>query len=62
MKRDKFLRHLRTHGCELARNGAKHDIWQHAGHSKQTAVPRHAEIDDWTCGAICKQLEIPKPR
>jgi hypothetical protein len=28
MKRAKLMQHLRKHGCELVREGARHSIWR----------------------------------
>jgi mRNA interferase HicA len=53
-----FIRHLKDNGCEMLRQGAKHEIW--AKGLRQTSVPRHSAINKLTCWAICKQLEIEK--
>lgn len=44
MKREELLRHLRWHGCELLREGAKHSWWYHPSLNTRSAVPRHTEI------------------
>jgi hypothetical protein len=31
MKRAKLMQHLRKHGCELVREGARHSIWRNPG-------------------------------
>ena len=61
MKRRALLRHLRRHGCELRREGAKHAIYQNPETGKRTSVPRHTEIDNTTARKICEQLKIPPP-
>jgi mRNA interferase HicA len=58
IKRRKLERHLRAHGCELARHGAKHDVWRGGGKRRST-VPRHSEIPTTTARAICRQLGVP---
>jgi predicted RNA binding protein YcfA (HicA-like mRNA interferase family) len=60
IKRKAFERHLREHGAEFERHGAKHDVWR--GPTGETStVPRHREIADGTARAICDQLELPRP-
>jgi HicA toxin of bacterial toxin-antitoxin, len=51
-------RHLRTHGCEQLREGAKHSVWQ--GPGGRSTVPRHREIPRTTARAICDQLGVPR--
>ncbi len=60
MKREELLRHLRTHGCELLREGARHSWWWNPEQNKRSAVPRHNEVDDNLARKICKDLGIPK--
>ncbi len=59
MKRRALLRHLRDHGCELLREGARHSWWQNPALKRRTAVPRHTEIKDVLAQSICKDLGIP---
>jgi predicted RNA binding protein YcfA (HicA-like mRNA interferase family) len=54
-------RHLRSHGCELYREGSKHSIWWNPAKRKTTSVPRHRELKEFTARAICRQLEVPIP-
>jgi mRNA interferase HicA len=61
MKVADLHRHLRTHSCELHREGSKHSIWRNRANQKITSVPRHREVKDTTARAICRQLEIPLP-
>ncbi|MBI1956319.1 MAG: type II toxin-antitoxin system HicA family toxin [Acidobacteria bacterium] len=58
MKRDEFLRHLRSHGCELLREGRRHSWWHNPALNKRSAVPRHSEIRDFLARKICKDLGI----
>jgi mRNA interferase HicA len=51
MKRGDLVRHLRAHGCQLVREGARQD--------KRSAIPRHTEIDDHLANKICKDLGVP---
>ncbi len=55
------MQHLKRHGCELRREGAKHSVYQNPETGKRTSVPRHTEIDNTTARKICEQLEIPAP-
>jgi hypothetical protein len=52
-------RHLRSHGCELYREGSKHSIWWNPAKRKTTSVPRHREVKAFTARAIFRQLEVP---
>jgi len=58
MKRRELIRRLEEAGCELVRHGANHDIYRNPANGRQTAVPRHGEIDDTLYRMICKQLGI----
>ena len=59
MKRGDLLRHLRAHGCQLLREGARHSWWQNPDQNKRSAIPRHTEIDDHLANKICKDLGVP---
>ena len=61
MKRRDLVRHLRLHGCVLAREGAEHSIWENPATGHRSAVPRHREVLDITARAICRQLGVPDP-
>lgn len=54
-------RHLRRHGCQLKREGAKHGVWENTSLVLQSTVPRHRELPRGTARAICVQLGIPSP-
>ena len=59
MKREKFLKYLRNHGCELLREGGRHSWWQNSELNKRSAIPRHIEIKDILVKKICKDLGVP---
>ena len=59
MKRGDLLRHLRQHGCELLREGARHSWWHNPRQNKRSSVPRHNEIIDLLARKIYKDLGIP---
>lgn len=61
MKRYDLIRYLRSNGCELLREGAKHSWWHNPAQNKRTAIPRHAEIKDILASKICKDLGISPP-
>jgi mRNA interferase HicA len=61
MKRNKLIRYLGKHGCQLLREGGRHAIWKNKVSGKMTAVPRHNEIKELMVHKICKDLDIPKP-
>lgn len=48
MKRNDLLKHLRSQGCELLREGGRHSWWHNPG-----------EISDILAKKICKDLGIP---
>ena len=59
MKRKDLLKHLRKHNCQFVREGGDHSIGENAVNGRQTAVPRHREILEFTARRICQQLDIP---
>ena len=59
MKRAALLKHLRKHGCELLREGAKHSWWLNLNLNRRSAIPRHSEIVDVLARKICKDLGVP---
>ena len=56
MKRTLLIKHLRTHGAYLLREGKRHSIYQKE--NLKTEVPRHSEIVDELARKICKDLGI----
>ncbi|MEW6202795.1 MAG: type II toxin-antitoxin system HicA family toxin [bacterium] len=58
MKRTALLNHLRSEGCELLREGARHSWWHNPATNKRSAVPRHSEIKDILAKKICKDLGV----
>lgn len=61
MKRHDLLARLRDEGCVLARHGAGHDLYRNVITGKQEAVPRHAEINEYTARDIIRRLSAPSP-
>jgi hypothetical protein len=63
LKRRELERHLRAHGAETLREGARHSVWAIGGPESEriAAVPRHNEIKTGTVHAICNDLGIPSP-
>jgi predicted RNA binding protein YcfA (HicA-like mRNA interferase family) len=62
MKLTDLEKHLRRHGCSLAREGGRHTIWNNPGNGISAAVPRHNEVPPGTVRQICKTLEIEIPK
>lgn len=60
MKRKDLLRHLRSHGCQLYREGGKHSIYWNPKDRKTSSVPRHIEIQDFLARKICRDLGVPE--
>jgi predicted RNA binding protein YcfA (HicA-like mRNA interferase family) len=46
MKREALLAHLRSHGCEMVREGGSHSIWRNPVTGEIQAVPRHKKSSD----------------
>ena len=60
MKREALLRHLRTHGCYLKREGGSHSLGSNPKTGQIEAVPRHVEIPNKLAKRICRGLSIPE--
>jgi mRNA interferase HicA len=60
MKRNELIEYLRSQGCELLREGAKHSWWHNPKLNKKPSVPRHNEIKDILAKKICKDLGVEK--
>jgi len=58
MKKGALLRHLRSQGCKLLREGGKHSWWHNPSQNKRSAIPRHSEISDILAQKICKDLGV----
>lgn len=61
MKRRDLLKHIRAHGCDLHREGAKHSVYVNRKLGKVSSIPRHKDINDFLARKICSDLEIPAP-
>ena len=61
MKRRALVRHLEDHGCELLREGSRHSVFVNRSTLKSSAVPRHAEINEFLAKKICRDLGVPEP-
>lgn len=59
MKRERLIKHLRAHGCELLREGKKHSLFRNPANGNISTVPRHTEIKNPTAAGICKALDVP---
>jgi mRNA interferase HicA len=59
VRRTRLLRHLRSHGCHLLREGARHSWWLNPELNRRSAVPRHSEIDELLARKICRDLDVP---
>jgi mRNA interferase HicA len=60
MKRSELLRHLRSAGCEVLKEGGRHSWWHNPKLNKRSAIPRHSEINDNLARKIFKDLGIPE--
>jgi predicted RNA binding protein YcfA (HicA-like mRNA interferase family) len=61
MQRRELIRHLKAHGCELLREGAKHSVYYNENTQRTSTVPRHREVKNPTAIRICKDLGVPDP-
>ncbi|MCR4826179.1 MAG: type II toxin-antitoxin system HicA family toxin [Bacteroidales bacterium] len=60
MKKEKFLKHLRTFHCyPTGRQRGSHAQFKNMDNGYTTIVPMHNNIDDLLVKKICKQLGIP---
>lgn len=60
MKRRAFIKYIHSQDCTLHHEGANHSIFINSKSGVKTSIPRHADIDEELCQAICKQLNILK--
>ena len=56
MKRRELIERLQAMGCDLIRNGGKHDWYQNPRTRMAQPVPRHAEIKEHLARHILKKL------
>lgn len=61
MKRIDLVRHVRKHGCELVREGAKHSVFVNPASRRVSTIPRHREINGHLAFKICRDLDVPPP-
>ena len=61
MKRRDLIAELERLGCNLLRNGAKHDIYHNSKNGKSEPVPRHREINELLAKKILKSLTWETP-
>ncbi len=61
MKRRDLICHLKSHGCELLREGSNHSVFVNRAKGKSATIPRHREINDFLARKICRDLEVPGP-
>ena len=60
MKRHDLIRHLKSNGCELLREGGQHSVYFNPATNATSAVPPHNEINDFLVRKICRELEVPE--
>ena len=56
MKRRELIKTLKGFGCNLLRNGAKHDIYHNPSTGVTEPVPRYTEINEILARKIIKSL------
>lgn len=61
MKRSDLERLLRSHGCEVKREGGKHTVWHNPATGRRATVARHRELPLTTAKVICNQLGVARP-
>jgi mRNA interferase HicA len=61
VKRHDLLAHLKAHGCQLVREGAKHSWWGNPQNRRRSAAARHSEINNLLARKICRDLGIREP-
>jgi predicted RNA binding protein YcfA (HicA-like mRNA interferase family) len=60
MKRRSLIRHVKSHGCCLLREGGKHSVYYHPENAQTSAIPRHREINEFLARKICRDLGVPE--
>lgn len=60
MKRRDLIRHLTSHNCALAREGARHSLWHNVTLNRRSSIPRHAEVNELLARKICRDLGVPE--
>lgn len=60
MKRSSLLRHLRSYGCTLKREGRAHSLWMNPKTGAVEAIPRHVEVSNILARKICRTLSLPE--
>jgi mRNA interferase HicA len=60
MKRESLLKHLRTNGCYLKREGKVHSLWCNSKTGEIEAIPRHIDIPIKLAYKICEGLSVPE--
>ena len=59
MKTSELLKQLRENGCQMARHGSSHDIWESPLTGKRFPVPRHkTEVKTGTAEKILRDAGI----
>ena len=55
-----LARRLRRLGCEVARQGSRHEVWENPGNGHLVAVPRHhsQEVPPGTLRKILSELGL----
>lgn len=61
MKRQDLIRHVKSHGGRLLREGGKHSVYYNPENNQTSAIPPHREINEFLARKICGDLGIPKP-
>jgi mRNA interferase HicA len=60
MQRRTIIKHPRTHGCVLLREGGNHTIYHNPITGTTAPIPRHREISERLVKRICAELRIPE--
>jgi predicted RNA binding protein YcfA (HicA-like mRNA interferase family) len=58
MKRRDLIRHLKSQGCHLLREGGNHSVYLKPSTKRISTVPRHNEVNDYLVRKICRDLQI----
>ena len=61
MKCQRLIEHLREHNVGRLREGANHTLVINRLNGRQSAVPRHREIEPYLVRKICRQPDVPVP-
>jgi predicted RNA binding protein YcfA (HicA-like mRNA interferase family) len=56
VKKTELLKKITALGAVFVRHGGNHDVYVQPATSKESAVPRHSDVNEYTAKSILKKL------